>query len=134
MFQACKWLLYPVLRCHICPLILPLLLYKLSLHLLWTFLKDRTQEAVRYLLQINTHFTCISEFLVRACSSTLPDSKEAKGGHLDVNLVSKFQTNMFSKCKKTAFQSKLYLYRQARKYIGSTGTIPNYYRKAIQSA
>lgn len=49
----CKQLLYPVLRYHICPLALPLLLHKLSLHLLWTFLKDKHRTRSEYIQWLN---------------------------------------------------------------------------------
>lgn len=49
----CKQMLYPVLRYHICPLALPLLLHKLSLHLLWTFLKDKQRKQSEYIQWLN---------------------------------------------------------------------------------
>lgn len=75
MIQVCKWLLHPLLRYHICPLVLPLLLCKLSSRLLWTFLKD-TQEAVSHLSQIQIAFARKSQLL--AHNSTLLESKEAE--------------------------------------------------------
>lgn len=122
------WLIYPVLRCHICPLVLPLLLCKLSLHLLWTFLKDRTQETVRFhFSQSDLTFHRLRYLLQATVPHYSPCHQRAKEPGRSLGSESNFKQMCSISHEKTVFPSKVvFAQTESRQWISSINVIDNF--------